>query len=827
MRPDEPARPPMCLTACLTPPQRSMQADLRKHLRRYGLRAVAGTCHLPSELRSRLVDHLLARLAAQTEAPAPSPAQTEAPAPSPAQAEAPAQVELQVEAAATAEAEAGSEVAVHLEAQAELQVLVETATSEAVAPAPVEAGEAEPEPEPEMVAAAAETLHDDGVGAPATKVMDAPTPMPDARPHQELTPMPSHATNGARGDPTRPAELAGPRSEWGTSPMGQASAPGACGHPGACDSPEGCPVCGEAFEAVAIAAATLTGADSVAGARDGGGGTTTTTEDTNTPAAAPAAAAVVRCDVCECVLHARCLVAASPSVGGGGGSSMRRHVCAECRGLASAVALASARRVGWAPSDIGKSSDGLRRAAACVHAEALVAVGELAADAARRAGKGARQRGEGEGAVAARAYWMAVTTAARLRRALDGPRRGAAETSAVDDALGSGDASGVGAVGGRGRSGCGDCAWAVRVLETGNAELFFETVRRIDDTSTLRSLACVCSAWARLLDRSCSREASEIWRSAWLSAPRGKLTLGAAIRSTRPGDRLRILPGHHTAPLRLPHPLEVEGMPGAVLSGPLTLEGGSSIGSGGGKGGGGSIGGIGGGIGGGGGGGGGGSGGGCGGSGGGGGIGVVGGGPALSSAASPSDSVWPGGGSGAAGVGRLGVLRGVRLEHFYETAVTVLGGRWALERCEVASSRAASRACVGVVLRGRASVSVTDSCDISGCSSAVLLSSAHATLHARDSRFANARAAIATERGAHVDVQRCVFEGLGATDVGLRLAFDTTGRVCANDVRGGAAGATEDTMLWGRVGLPPLGVTTAPELEDAAPGRPEQHPQPS
>ena len=40
---------------------------------------------------------------------------------------------------------------------------------------------------------------------------------------------------------------------------------------------------------------------------------------------------------------------------------------------------------------------------------------------------------------------------------------------------------------------------------------------------------------------------------------------------------------------------------------------------------------------------------------------------------------------------RTGVLSGLRIEHFYETAVTVLGGRWALKACEVVSSRGAMR----------------------------------------------------------------------------------------------------------------------------------------
>ena len=35
-----------------------------------------------------------------------------------------------------------------------------------------------------------------------------------------------------------------------------------------------------------------------------------------------------------------------------------------------------------------------------------------------------------------------------------------------------------------------------------------------------------------------------------------------------------------------------------------------------------------------------------------------------------------GGGGGALGLSRRGVLSGLRLRHYYDTAITVLGGHW-------------------------------------------------------------------------------------------------------------------------------------------------------
>ena len=81
-----------------------------------------------------------------------------------------------------------------------------------------------------------------------------------------------------------------------------------------------------------------------------------------------------------------------------------------------------------------------------------------------------------------------------------------------------------------------------------------------------------------------------------------------------------------------------------------------------------------------------------------------------------------GGGAGGGGAGggaltltRRGVLSGLRLRHFYDTAITVLGGHWVLEGCVIESSRGEQRACAGVVLRNGARVELRG-CTIRGAS---------------------------------------------------------------------------------------------------------------
>ena len=128
-----------------------------------------------------------------------------------------------------------------------------------------------------------------------------------------------------------------------------------------------------------------------------------------------------------------------------------------------------------------------------------------------------------------------------------------------------------------------------------------------------------------------------------------------------------------------------------------------------------------------------------------------------------------------------------------------------LEDCVIESSRGEQRACAGVVLRNGARVELRG-CTIRGASSAVLLSGAHCALHARGCTFANTRAAIASERGGHVDVRGCTFDVGHAQDVGLRLAADTTGTVVDNPA--------DRRSLWGPF-VPPAGVhTDTGELQD-------------
>ena len=508
-----------------------------------------------------------------------------------------------------------------------------------------------------------------------------------------------------------------PGGEGGESGEGGGEGPRALPHT-ACQRSSHCAACGELFEAGA--------------------------------GAAPSPAPHLDCDVCQCRMHVRCALGGANRAAGVGGRSRQR--CCDCMAIAAAVAVASARRTGWAGSDLFTDAAALRRSAAQLSDEAGAAVASQAAEAALRERKRAIGQRAPPRVVCARAYWAARRTADRLRRGLN----------AAPDVAGGVPHADADA----------DAGHCRRVLEGGGGELFFLTLSHIDDTSTLRAAACACRAWSQLLDRSRSDEAAALWRSAWLSAPRGKLTLAAAIRSTRPGDRLRIAAGTHGGTLVIPHALEVVGEPGAVLTGPMTLGGGgmarapppppppnSSSGSGGGGGSG------------------------TGGTGGTGGRG--------------------GGGFATATEGRRGVLRGIRFEHFYETAVTVLAGRWAVEDCEIASSRAPNRACVGVVLRGGAAVDVRG-CTISGCSAAVLLSSSLARLYARDTDFANTRAAIEALRAGCLDVQGCRFDATHGGDVGMRLAADTAGIVCQNTVRG------DESYLWGRV-IPPRMVQISQE----------------
>ena len=322
------------------------------------------------------------------------------------------------------------------------------------------------------------------------------------------------------------------------------------------------------------------------------------------------------------------------------------------------------------------------------------------------------------------AYWSSLRTASRLRGLLLGSSHGS-EAAFSEQHAGGLESAGL----------CRE------VLEGGGGELFLDVVGRLGETNSLRAAACVCIGWSQLLDRARSKEADDIWKRAVLVAPRRRMTLGAAVRSLRPGDRLRIAAGTHPSPLHIPHALEIDAEPGALLTGPITL----------------------------------------------------------------------GVGGGDSSGGRLGTLRGVQVDHFYETAITVLAGDWLLERCGVASSRAPARACVSLVLRAAATVSM-EGCELSGCSSGVLLSSAAAKLVARGCAFRNVRAAIASERGGRIEVDHCAFDlaqSLG--DVGFKLAGDTVGHVSECEI-----GEAQGPQLWGRI-VPPEGVRLGPRSTGLAP----------
>ena len=433
--------------------------------------------------------------------------------------------------------------------------------------------------------------------------------------------------------------------------------------------------------------------------------------DSEAPGSSLALPPSPKCAVCDAARPRRSSSDRTSGRGGGvGGCTLAsaRHWCEDCEAIATAVTKASALMLGWASPELCRNADALRDAARRVRPDALAAISECAAAAAQRERRAWFARGwEVPGPVAmARAYWVARQTADRLIAGLEERPDAAAATRAA-----------------AARATAEEVGLCRAALESGGGELFFLTMGFIDDTLTLRAVACTCHAWSTLFDRSHSADAAAVWRRAWLHAPRGRLTLSAAIRSTRPGDRLKILAGAHPGPVELPHPLIVEGEEGTTLTGPVTLG-------------------------------------------------------------------WNGGGGGGgsgSGIPR-GVLRRLRMEHFYETAVTVGGGTWALDECVIVSSRAPSRACAGVVLRGRANVELHGG-RITGCSSAVLLSSPHARLVARGVCFANARSTVEAYRGGEVDVERCTFS-LALNDVGMRVADDTRGVVKGNrvDGRGGMFG---------------------------------------
>ncbi len=140
--------------------------------------------------------------------------------------------------------------------------------------------------------------------------------------------------------------------------------------------------------------------------------------------------------------------------------------------------------------------------------------------------------------------------------------------------------------------------------------------------------------------------------------------------------------------------------------------------------------------------------------------------------------------------GRTGVLRGLTIAHYYDTALTVTGGHWVLEDCEICrydpnpaapdpatlrpwpspaprvlcSSRI-SRASGSIILRHVASLELRR-CTIRDCAIGVLLDRQETRLTAVECRFINTKEAVSTRRGGAVHLERCRFE---RNDVALRL----------------------------------------------------------
>ena len=729
---------------------RLMESDVRKHLRRFGLptgweegkrQGGLRACDLAATLRQRLAGHLRSLIATAEQ-----------------EAEKAAAEEVAEEEAAEVAGAAGAEAARALEAAARA---VEEAAREAEAASVVVSIEVGSEAhESTSVTMEIETP----VTPAAAKYRCASPDHPDTS-RTEIMP-----EIGAPATPNRTpqtavkavkADEAAAASEASKAPEASSNAQAASSNAHAASS--------HAHAATSTAATSAPCAGCLEGCDACGIMCPVCAEELEATAAATA-----RCQLCGVRMHARCASLRLSSQSGLGSQPppTRRLSCAECDALSDAVSIAFARAYGWAAPEIARSSEALNTAAMQVRPVANAAIIELARACARRfrtralAGQGPRCALN----VEANAYFASWRTATRLRLAAFGPsavprlgrgRVGAGGSGAADERVGK---AALGAALGGGGGGAATEGWCRFVLEAGGAELFFLVMGRLDDTLALRSAACVCAEWSHLLDRSRSCEAAAVWRQAVLTAPRGRLTLAAALRSTRPGDRLRIAAGVHSAPLLVPHPLHISAAPGAIVTGPITLTDPRSA--------------------------------------------EMGRDRPRSAEIGVTGSAVP-----SAGPGRQGRLCGLRVEHFYETAITVLGGWWTLENLEVVSSQAPKRACVGVLLRAAAHVDVVHSV-ITSASSVITLGSPHASLVAHDCTFGNTRAAIASERGGKLDVRRCSFSLELPSDVGFRLAADTRGFVGMGLL---VSPSTSGGSLWGRV-LPPKAVCVEAEEADEGAG---------
>ena len=398
----------------------------------------------------------------------------------------------------------------------------------------------------------------------------------------------------------------------------------------------------------------------------------------------------------------------------------RELTCPDCSSLFEAANIEVARRKSLSVSDRHMTGG---EAAAPLPVALAAAAAAAAQRAATRSAARAHQRHAGRPTacipqVEAEAFWAARRTAARMEAALAWRARRArlqSEPSAAPD--GDGGAAAVG--------------W--HLIDDGDGDLATLIFGHVTDTATLRSAASVCWRWHHLLDRGRSAAVAALWAAAVLHAPKGRMTLSAALGSTRPADNVHIGGGSHASALCLRHPLVVTADAGARLRGPITLEG-----------------------------------------------------------------------AGNGTDGRIGVLRGLTISHYYETAVTVTGGHWVLDGCRIESSRGdKARACVGVVVRNGALVELRN-CVIRACSTAVLLSgTSRPALKADGTQFLNVRSAVSTDCKSTLELRRCEFETTTGSDVPLLLGPATVGAVSAdNTVRGGGS-------LFGR-DRPPPGVALTP-----------------
>ena len=95
----------------------------------------------------------------------------------------------------------------------------------------------------------------------------------------------------------------------------------------------------------------------------------------------------------------------------------------------------------------------------------------------------------------------------------------------------------------------GAAAVGWHLIDDGDGDLATLIFGHVTDTATLRSAASVCWRWHHLLDRGRSAAVAALWAAAVLHAPKGRMTLSAALGSTRPADNVHIGGGSHASAL--------------------------------------------------------------------------------------------------------------------------------------------------------------------------------------------------------------------------------------------------------------------------------------